>query len=1547
MKILHIGDIHLGCTLDNQRRHEEFEKIFRFLTGKVKEEHIEAALFAGDVFDNGAPSNDSQNLYYGFLRDLQQAGCRQIIAIAGNHDNANFLEAPQGLLRQQNIHVIGKVDRNNLSQEVIALGSKDDPAAYICAVPFLRERDVRDLVPEGESAEEKISKLNRGITEHYRKVYQLADSQRAGRNIPILAMGHFYAAGSMFAVSEDVQENPGYETVGTLDALNVKELPQGFAYGALGHIHKPQAVPGFEQWRYAGSLLKMQLRKNMYAPQVVLLDTQDLKHPQGIEIPDDSFHKMRVIEGDMDQLRGQLAQLAAEKEPVWVKPIYTGDEVRVNWQIDLRLEMRGTDIQLIHPEVRRKTAELPKNAAELSERQLTELTPEQVFMETLNADPELTSDEQKNGLLNLYRQVQDAVCDPSELTERNTSAAPGETMKFKRLRFKNVNSLYGETLIDFEDSAFQNGIFLISGDTGAGKSSILDAICLALYGCTPRAAKPNKDRDDNLSEGETEIVSELTFSLGKDEYRACFSHRRTQRSDAEKPFKDCEQRLYCNDREIAGGKTEFQSRITGLIGLDQKQFTQCVLLAQGSFDAFLKASPNDRSGILSNITGTEIYGRIGNEINQRYLQKRGDHQALQKLIENIVLLPDEKKAELNSRLETVKLEKEKLDKTILDLERCKQIFVTIRTTERDIGTAAAELEALNKKAETAAPDRIRLTDAKRAQNCLSEFQKRQQARKDMDEAQKQLDELDRKYAGLQKTAAQAAAARTAEEENLKQITAEQTVRLELFKEVRRLDTRITEKEKNRGSAAQDLKSAQDVQNGHIRDFRKAEKSWQELQAGSARAEEFLSSHAADSNLETRKAAWEERRKSLVQSENDDLAEQNRVNFLQQELNAIRQELPPLVKQEKQAEQQAADHQLQLEHAEEEIRDLLRGNTREALQKQLVNAIESHEFFKRSASYEEARKTLKEGEQCPLCGSRKHPFCTESEARIDQSELDIQKFQEDLSKLDKLEALLKNGTAEAAKLNENSLKLRHKRETLEQEIERRQNELVERTRQLDEKKCAAAEFARKLTEELKQALQTEWTDHSKLPDELQKRIDAWQNARRETELLDKGRQTYESAKQTFEQLSRVDSAAVQERQKRHDDLQSELTELIRIRNKKFGGNVDTAERDLNDRVQQARKKLEAAAGNAVQADADVKNNRITHAELSEELKNQLIPARDEAEKSFQKKLTLQQFPDEQNFLERQMRSEDMQALEKKLTELDSARIKAESTLEERKNTLKKMKDQLPENTGENEVLEELNARTDEKKQLDIVIQDLTFQLDSDKNARAEAAGQLEKSARMQAELNLWKYLDDRFGTAKGARFTRIAQGYTFRNLIALANRNRLGALKQHFTLVSDRNDPLELNVIDHYRCDVVRTSRNLSGGECFEVSLALALGLADMSGISQKASLGNVLLDEGFGTLDDKALDSALELLMTLRSTSGKLVGIISHVEKLKERIETRIDVAASSGMGSLSGAGVTLLAKPAGPAPRTKKTESSGRRGRPRKKTSETMPDQDTPSQEE
>ena len=1526
MKILHIGDIHLGCTLDNQRRHEEFEKVFHFLIEKVKSEQVEAALFAGDVFDNGTPSNDSQNLYYDFLVDLQKAGCRQIIVIAGNHDNANFLEAPQDLLRRMDIHVIGKVDQNDLSKEVIALGSKDDPAAYVCAVPYLRERDVRANVPEGETAQDKKTQLNQGIVEHYKAVYDLADSQRAGRDIPIIAMGHLYAEGSTFAVNAETQENAPYETVGTLDSVNLKNLPQGFAYGALGHIHKPQSVPGFENWRYAGSLLKMQLRKSMYAPQIILLDTLDLKHPQGIEIPDECFHKMRVIEGDMAELRRQLVELNAENESVWVRPIYTGEEVIPNWQIELRLEMRGSKIQIIHPEVLRRIKD-ETSSPDTTTPPLEELTPEQVFMATLDADPELTSKEQKTRLLECYRQAQNDVCDPSELAEKPTVSHTNAAMKFKHLRMKNVNSLYGENRIDFEDPAFGNGIFLISGDTGAGKSSILDAICLALYGCTPRAAKPTKDNDDIMSEGESELISELTFMLGEDEYRAVFRHSRTQRTDAQTRFADSHQELYCNGKQITSRKEEFKDKILSLIGLNMKQFTQCVLLAQGSFDAFLKASPDDRSGILSNITGTEIYSRIGGKINEEYLQRKENFQVLQKQTENITLLPEDKKLELREQLDSATGELKKLETAMKELERCKQLFINIRDGKIKLDEAERQLDLLKKKAEAAAPDRTRLDDAKRAQNCMAEFQARGQARKEVENTKKTLTDLDQAHDSLLQTAEETAAAKNAAEEKLKKISSEQAEKLELFKEVRQLDTQCAEKTAARDQAARDLKNIRNALEKLRQEFSREEKNWAEIQKSSEAAQEYLKSHDADQHLETKKAGWEERRRTLVASEKANLAEQKKAEAKQQELDLSRKGLEPLKKQETKAKKAYDDHQLQLSNADKIIKDLLGGNTREAIEQELERARESKTFYERAASYEEVRKTLLPGEKCPLCGSTEHPLCNENEIRQTIYDQDIKRLTGTLSELNKQEKLLREGSAKSASLTEQFANCRHQRELLEQEIALKETELEQIRTQLDQKTANTAAEADKLAAEFEEALQADWTDHSALPAELDRRITAYKNALSEAKKRENGQHVFESAKQNFEQRKQDGTDREKTLQERLNALQEELNAQIQSRQTKFSGDVDAAEKELTAQAALAQKTLSTAEAKAVQAQAAAENNRRNHADLAGKLLEQLQPELEQAEKSFQKKLVSQHFPDEKTFVEKQLESDAMTTLEKNLHDLDTGLAGAKATLAERSKSLSALQEKLPENADEVKILAELDGMEPEKKRIDAIIQDCNFQLKSDENARIEAAEKFQELTRQKEILYLWKLLDDRFGTARGARFTRIAQGYTFRNLITLANNNRLAALRQHFTLISDKRDPLELNVIDHYRGDVERTSRNLSGGECFEVSLALALGLADMSSVSQKASLGNVLLDEGFGTLDDKALESALELLKTLRSSSGKLVGIISHVEKLKDRIETQINVTSSSGMGMLSGAGVMDIPQSATELKPTGKTK----RGRPRR----------------
>nr|WP_241879517.1 SbcC/MukB-like Walker B domain-containing protein [Psychrobacter sp. PraFG1]UNK06332.1 hypothetical protein MN210_07265 [Psychrobacter sp. PraFG1] len=131
------------------------------------------------------------------------------------------------------------------------------------------------------------------------------------------------------------------------------------------------------------------------------------------------------------------------------------------------------------------------------------------------------------------------------------------------------------------------------------------------------------------------------------------------------------------------------------------------------------------------------------------------------------------------------------------------------------------------------------------------------------------------------------------------------------------------------------------------------------------------------------------------------------------------------------------------------------------------------------------------------------------------------------------------------------------------------------------------------------------------------------------------------------------------------------------------------------------------------------------------------------------------------------------------------------------------------------------------------------------------------------------------------------------------------MSDRYILVRDENSPLELNVIDDYQGGLIRSTKNLSGGEGFLISLALALGLSSMA--SQNIQVDSLFLDEGFGTLDEDSLDVALNTLTNLQQ-EGKLIGIISHVQALKDRIHTQIRVdKLSGGYSKLSGPGCSAV----------------------------------------
>lgn len=277
-----------------------------------------------------------------------------------------------------------------------------------------------------------------------------------------------------------------------------------------------------------------------------------------------------------------------------------------------------------------------------------------------------------------------------------------------------------------------------------------------------------------------------------------------------------------------------------------------------------------------------------------------------------------------------------------------------------------------------------------------------------------------------------------------------------------------------------------------------------------------------------------------------------------------------------------------------------------------------------------------------------------------------------------------------------------------------------------------------------------------------------------------------------------------------------------------------------------------------------------------------------------------FASEAHCLDCRLPDEERERLEQKASSLDELAI----ALETRRQELARRSDALPEapSATEAELEAAHSAMKEERKTAQEELGALQQKLAESREQQALASKLAEQVHAQEKNCRRWEDLNDLIGSADGKKYRTYAQGLTFRMLIRYAN-SQLAAMSDRYTLVQEENAPLALCVIDHYQADAVRTSRNLSGGESFLVSLSLALGLARMA--SRSVRVDSVFLDEGFGTLDEEALNTALDMLASLRQ-QGKTIGLISHVAAIRERIGVRIQVEPDgAGKSRLIGPGIS------------------------------------------
>jgi len=343
MRILHTSDWHLGRLLYNQRRDAEFSAFLAWLLQTLVAQKIEVLLVAGDVFDTTTPPHSAQSLYYEFLHQVAQSPCRHVVIIGGNHDSPTFLEAPQALLRSLNVHVVATVGASP-QEEVLVLKNKAGQAELIvAAVPYLRESDVRQVHGD-ESPQAKAQQVIQGVQAHYARVASIAESerQRLSTVVPVVAMGHLFAAGGHTLDDDGVRDL----YVGGLGQVSATVFPDTFDYVALGHLHVPQRVQQQHHIRYSGSPIPMGFGEANQQKIVHIVEFSG-RAPSVETIPIPVFQRLQRIQGDWSQIQQALQDLVASNASVWLEVVYEGEDVLPDLRVAIEEVVAGSQLKIL------------------------------------------------------------------------------------------------------------------------------------------------------------------------------------------------------------------------------------------------------------------------------------------------------------------------------------------------------------------------------------------------------------------------------------------------------------------------------------------------------------------------------------------------------------------------------------------------------------------------------------------------------------------------------------------------------------------------------------------------------------------------------------------------------------------------------------------------------------------------------------------------------------------------------------------------------------------------------------------------------------------------------------------------------------------------------------------------------------------------------------------------------------------------------------------------------------------------------------------------
>jgi exonuclease SbcC len=1125
-------------------------------------------------------------------------------------------------------------------------------------------------------------------------------------------------------------------------------------------------------------------------------------------------------------------------------------------------------------------------------------------------------------------------------------------MKILSIEIENIASIE-HAFIDFENGPLADeSLFLICGETGSGKSTILDAVCLALYAKAPRMDRRSNDRkelktdavskDKNeafynplhlLRKGTIEGKSVVRF-MGNDKctYKAEFRMYHKLKSLKNEVLRKW---VLTNEKSSIDMTTvgAINSTVNNVVGLNYEQFIQTTILAQGRFAEFLKADNKSKASILEMLTGNEIYSRISSKIHEKQSAIDASLKFKKGLLENLSLLTTDELEALTEECQKIETELNVIKKETNDI-KVRQSWLTEHTEiESDIKKAQAQVESAQQSANSDESKQLQQTI--RLYSLTEVPRKVLSEKRDIDNRICSDDVLEKQYIG-DFSILLAKCKRLQEERDKIQndIEAKQRHLNEL---------------KSHEVMATNYQSVTTVLNGVMACQTRVKAETKSLKE----EQERLNLNNADkeviqNRLDEQKATSESLAKELDEKRNE-MNKQPRTELFNtsQQYSKLAAELQLLKtnynnRQEKSKEIDAKKESLKSSESELEGLTKKLAELKEcAVQKERLYEEAKSKLLRHSDTVADFTKRLRaslvEGVPCPVCGSTTHHIEPEEffqkQLEISQNESNcaertLQECRDAITRTEteirQTKASIEKETKELSDMNARMPELLNEQKDCFEKIGR---EIADS--EIDNEITANKNKQDKVAEDIKAI-----TNLENCINDMQKKWEAAKSAERETEkklneIVNKVVQTNEKIKGINTNISRNNELITTDLERLSSqititdwrstwdtDPQKVIDEIVRIAT---DYNTTASEHEtLLTRIEKANttcddnssltSKIQALSPALAQCTAspDIPDNNlkgvdIQLAKVQTQLDELYRRMAENKEKSNSLKEQIESFVNDNgdNINVEQLQhlstltAEVIASYERHLQKQREELTIANTTLGNAKERFERHIAKDDSVITESDI-DKLNERTQEltasANALSERATEIKAKLKLNDDNRSASEEKRKEIEQIEADKVYWDTLDRIFGSKDGSKFRNIAQAYTLRYLLTKANVH-MRQINDRYTLECENNS-LSILVRDNHMAGEIRMSSTLSGGETFLVSLALALGLSSIS--DRKLQVETLFIDEGFGSLSPNCLEDVTSTLERLQS-QGRKIGIISHVAELSDRIKTKILLKKTNG----------------------------------------------------